>query len=245
MFKLKRMAFTLAEVLIALGLVGILSAVAIQTMKQNDHAAEFDALKNKSTMNIQASMHDAMYKVRAGEIITEGDPLIDASIDSLKAKVEDALVSKGEKPFPNAYIFDPDPDTVWEFKGMRDGVYFAIDTDKTKLTETSAVARVAIDVNAEAGPNNNGKDQLLLYMDKYGNLGIVPPPKTGCDEPEVWVAVCGACKNPADCASPKNWVGDGSTCECKCPSDKPHFYDGDCHECPKDDPHCDCTAPNE
>ena len=241
MFNLKRTAFTLAEVLIALGLVGILSVVAIQTMKQNDHVAEFEALKNKSVMNVQASMHDAMYKAKAGEIITEGD----ASIDSLKTKVEDALVTKGEMTLPNAYIFDPDPDTVWESKGMRDGVYFAIDTDKTKLTETSAVARVTIDVNAEAGPNKNGKDQLLLYMDKYGNLGIVPPPKTGCDEPEVWVAACGACKNPADCASPKNWVGDGSTCECKCPSDKPHFYDGDCHECPKDDPHCDCTAPNE
>ena len=52
MFNLKRTAFTLAEVLIALGLVGILSAVAIQTMKHNDHKSEFDALKNKSTMNI-------------------------------------------------------------------------------------------------------------------------------------------------------------------------------------------------
>ena len=55
MFNLKRTAFTLAEVLIALGLVGILSVVAVQTMKQNDHVAEFEALKNKSVMNVQAS----------------------------------------------------------------------------------------------------------------------------------------------------------------------------------------------
>ena len=68
MLRLKRVAFTLAEVLIALALIGILSAVAIQTMQQNDHKAEFDALKKKSVTNIQGSMRLALYEAKSSEI---------------------------------------------------------------------------------------------------------------------------------------------------------------------------------
>ena len=65
---LKRRGFTLAEVLIALLLVGILSSISIQTLRNRDNSAEYEALRNKAVTNIQGVMHEALYSTMSSEI---------------------------------------------------------------------------------------------------------------------------------------------------------------------------------
>ena len=57
---LKKKGFTLMEVLIALALVGVLSAVAIGVFKQRDNTTEYTSMRDKAVMNMQGVVKEGM-----------------------------------------------------------------------------------------------------------------------------------------------------------------------------------------
>ena len=66
------------------------------------------------------------------------------------------------------------------------------------------------------------------------------------------VCVEGICTPPAECSPPKSRL-DTNDCTCKCPTNKPHWYNNTCNKCPADSPHwynntcnkCPETKPEE
>ena len=69
----KQNGFTLVEILISLALVGVLSVVAINTLKTRDMSEEFTAKRDKAAMNIEGVIHQAMFDQKKDELVSIGD----------------------------------------------------------------------------------------------------------------------------------------------------------------------------
>ena len=176
--------FTLVEVLIALALVGVLSVVAINTLRTRDMSEEYTAKRDKAAMNIEGTVHQIMFDNRQDEIISFDDSFINKVNEHLKAGTSEI------GPL------------------MRDGSAYAI----TAVNEGDYVANLTIDVNGDIAPNSDNQDIYHYKVTKNGNLLLtsiapeyvapepepeptpepdpepVPPPKKDDDKP----VVCGS-----------------------------------------------------
>ena len=179
----KKRAFTLAEILIALALIGILSSVAIQTMRHRDSEDEYSALRGKSVINIQATMHQALFDQKAAEIYEDNG-------QTLWNDVVNRLDSRG------TYSGTIDGDgTPYTFHGMRDGAYFAY-TKYDGGQGSSVRYKISIDINGQTPPNKLGKDQVIWFMDKFGGMTPTPDENPCKDEPikkYYWGGDCHEC----------------------------------------------------
>lgn len=142
---LKKKGFTLMEVLIALALVGVLSAVAIGVFKQRDNTTEYTSMRDKAVMNMQGVVKEGMVLDRTDSLDT-----YDAAWDRVVEKL--GMVSL--------------PDGSY---ATRDGVVFsaAANTDPEK---SGYIAKVEMDVNGDKLPNMDDIDKYTYYLDRWGNL---------------------------------------------------------------------------
>ena len=169
----RRNGFTLTEILIALVLVGVLSAVAINTLRSRDMSEEFTAKRDKAIMNIQGVIKNTMFNERIEQL---------ASFDDIKDKVNEHLSARA------------DGDNLF----MRDGTMYSINT----VSDSSSpyVAELVIDTNGNTMPNSFGLDKYKYKLDLGGNLildentdnsnwsGINPPgdiPNGGGADPKL------------------------------------------------------------
>ena len=139
----RRNGFTLTEILIALVLVGVLSAVAINTLRSRDMSEEFTAKRDKAIMNIQGVIKNTMFNERIEQL---------ASFDDIKDKVNEHLSARA------------DGDNLF----MRDGTMYSINT----VSDSSSpyVAELVIDTNGNTLPNSFGLDKYKYKLDLGGNL---------------------------------------------------------------------------
>ena len=142
---MRKKGFTLTEILIALAIVGVLSAVAINTLRTRDMSEEYTAKRDKAVMNIQGSIREAMFNDSRMEL---------ASYDDVKDNVIKRL------------SFKQDGDEIT----MRDGTVFTVNTTDEDIDMDFYIAKVVIDVNGSALPNNDGVDKYTYKLDKNGNL---------------------------------------------------------------------------
>ena len=218
-----RKGFTLAEVLIALLLVGILSSISIQTLRNRDNTAEYEAIRNKAMTNVQGVLHEALYAKSSSEIFgdeTTGNykEIMDFLNNRLGAGTatisgkdlnDGAISAKGQK--------------------MRDGSYYAL----TAKSGGALVAELTIDVNGDKAPNKEGTDIFKYNVDKFGGvlLSSISGSETekSCKEkdptkPFMWKdGSCHACPENIP-----NLMSDGS-CQ-SCTSD--YYHHGGCQSCP-------------
>ena len=161
---LRRKGFTLAEVLIALLLVGILSSISIQTLRNRDNSAEYEALRNKAVTNIQGVMHEALYSTMSSEIFDKNFTEVWDRVDKRLSTDTGSIKSKdGAINITTSQV-------------MRDGVNYAY----TQKEGNSHVAEITIDVNGSKAPNEEGKDIFKYNMDKFGGILLATIP----DEPD-------------------------------------------------------------
>ena len=156
----RRSGFTLAEVLIALLLVGILSSISIQTLRNRDNSAEYEALRNKAVTNIQGVMHEALFTKKSSEIF-------DDNFETLWGEVNKRLsTDTGSIKSKDGAI------NITTSQVMRDGVNYAY----TPKEGNSHVAEITIDVNGSKAPNEEGRDIYKYSMDKFGNILLATLP---------------------------------------------------------------------
>ena len=137
----KQRGFTLVEILIALALVGILSIVAINTLRSRDLKEEYTAKRDKAVMNIQGVVKEAMFDGACIQL-SSYDDVKDNVLKRLKANVSGNDVL------------------------MRDGTVFTV----SAITDSYYVAEFVIDTNGDVSPNKEGYDIYKYKLDANGNM---------------------------------------------------------------------------
>ena len=176
----KRTGFTLAEVLITLGIIGVVAAMTIPTLISNTNGAQFKSAykKSLSTLNQAAIMNIALddYDFSSLRVVTEADPenpeqevtsTSDYGIETKKTMAyllknrlqsvsnfvyteEEAVQFSADE---NSILNNTSTDDYYSFS-FADGTTFSYNklAEKCK-TEDSANCFGFIDVNGKTGPN--------------------------------------------------------------------------------------------
>ncbi len=190
-------AFTLAEVLVTLGIIGVVSAMTVPTLMQNHQRKSYVTQLHK-TYNIisQATL----------QYINDRNALNlkEAGISSLDAV--DAWAKKYFKIVKDCGTDGSDCFAVGEYKKM-DGTAMPIFTRKDAryyvLADGTAVAfiyqnngiQVNLDINGKSGPNVVGRDTfpMMIYNDGTvddSNAEQTPPPYTDEQRDETFNSYC-------------------------------------------------------
>lgn len=184
--KVYKSAFTLAEVLITLGIIGVVAALTMPTLIQNHQRQVYVTGLKKAYSNIS----NAFSKMALDEDVTDwastncgneflaklNNAEVDAGVCFESIAKQFKVVSKG---LPNGYNMSGALERSAAFIST-DGMIFLFDCG-------GAWPNVFIDVNGLKGPNQAGRDMFGFYIDVTKNkiipFGIVT--NTG-DESEDW-----------------------------------------------------------
>ena len=161
----KQNAFTLAEVLITLGIIGVVAAMTMPSLLNATQGKQYVTAYKRAlaTMSQAGAMNYALEDV---------DFNTAPSVRSVLEKRMNVVKKSGTTLYFNDGSSIPLPDTV---KGCTDH------TDLTKNAEvsgsgTTAACKVLLDVNGDKGPNVNGKDRIYVVFTRQG---VVPGDDTG------------------------------------------------------------------
>ena len=133
--------FTLVEVLISLALIGVLSVVAINTLRNRDMSEEYTTKRDKAVMNIEGVIHQAMFDSQLEELI---------SLSNVTGAINDHL-----------YAGTSNGKSI-----MRDGTAYSL----AEKNEEDYVGELTIDVNGSIEPNIEGQDIYKFLLNRKGNL---------------------------------------------------------------------------
>lgn len=165
----KRNGFTLAEVLITLGIIGVVAAMTIPTLMSNTNGAQFKTAfkKSLSTLNQAAIMNVALDD-------TDFSSLVAPSSDNTGSKKLMSYILTNRLQSATAFTYSDDADVAFSsdedspLNGAKwkesesdftsytfaDGTTFSYKTDAASCTTAeSANCYGFIDVNGDAGPN--------------------------------------------------------------------------------------------
>lgn len=201
MIKLKHKAFTLAEVLITLGIIGIVAALTIPILiiKQQKASALSQLKKVYSVLNSTYERGKADYgsienwdlpEWNAGDYSTKWKTLYDNMLaQSLKVSrycgTEDDSPNIISQCWTSGYNIDGTPDALMGSPVRPDWycIYFIL-TDGTSIAMNSPTfyssniyrIRFFVDINGLKAPNTWGKDRFVFYVDNTtsSNYKLLP-----------------------------------------------------------------------
>ena len=175
----KRTGFTLAEVLITLGIIGVVAAMTIPTLISNTSGAQFKTAfkKSLSTLNQAAIMNIALDDYDFSAIAKPGEVADDGtgdqtewgentkktmayilknrlqSVTNFEYEEEDGLKFATASPLTTAFGGDTPAGEFYSFS-FADGTTFSYHKDAEKcVAEDTANCIGFIDVNGKTGPN--------------------------------------------------------------------------------------------
>lgn len=186
--------FTLAEVLITLGIIGIVAAMTIPTLmnKTNDAELKTAAKKAFSVANqaylMAANENGGSLGLYKASMNTQALVKFNALKSQLKVTNECAYNGHSQgKCWPRAGVglknYSVTGDTMVSNDGSQfmnvsfataDGMYWFIYT----YDDTTGTDDICIDINGEKGPNDWGKDAFCFIMDE----NTIKPKTTGFNE---------------------------------------------------------------
>lgn len=190
-----RDGFTLAEVLITLGIIGVVAAMTMPTLMNSTQGAQYKAAYKKAlsalsqgvTLNV-ALDGGSFADVVAGTAGEVTEPSGGDSVASLLSKRMNIVNHTSTSPYTggilgtNGSITDPDT-----FLFFNDGIMFAFKTadavaciGKNDSGQEAKLCEGIIDVNGTKGPNkvvacNAGSNAVATAKDTVGDDGTVTP----------------------------------------------------------------------
>jgi len=181
MYKFKR-AFTLAEVLITLLIIGVIASIVIPGLINDTKDAEYNAGVKKIYADLSAAVK--MIQVNNGGSIAVG--LGTASTDYVAFRNEFCNVMACAKKDTGTNIF---PSTAYKFyKSSGDWSLLNIGIDNTAILTNGTLLRfdsllgcnnrgvnvcgmIYVDLNGQKGPNMMGKDAYMFYVSRQNGTG--------------------------------------------------------------------------
>lgn len=168
--------FTLAEVLITLMIIGVVSVLTVPSLIQNTNKSQLEPKKNKIISALTQANKQLMYSKNVDTIIDAGyydGNYINELSDFLKISGEYALINNQKIIITaaNKDMITKDPDLIWYI--LSDGTAFNLgrpitNPDTTKPPHKVPITHVQVDINAGNGPNIVGKDKFVgisMYND--------------------------------------------------------------------------------
>ena len=187
---MKKFGFTLAEVLVTLGIIGVISALTIPTFVSNSenraHAAKLSATITAVEDAFSSMMaSDAVQEFAETEFVqapTAANLGLHLKLSGNAASIGDYY---GASPTittlssPGASLL-PDFDIIFQLKNgallfydeSENATISVEDAEADGLVINESVATLAIDVNGDEGPNRWGRD---IFQFMVGNDGILYP----------------------------------------------------------------------
>lgn len=198
----RKLAFTLAEVLITLGIIGIIAALTLPALIQKQQERETIVRLKKFYSVISEAVK--MAELQNGSIeswgwssnsldTTGAQNFINILSPSLKI-IKNCGIKKNEGCFPkntaykylngkDYYTYD-NTDTLAKAK-LNDGTMIAVENYSacksvigTSRELKSVCGTIVIDINGEKAPNQLGKDTFWFWITKYGVIPFGVPEST-------------------------------------------------------------------
>ena len=174
----KNKAFTLAEILITLSVIGVIAAIILTTVINNKNKQEYFSKLQKTYSTLSQATNMIISK--------EGSPFGDGGwalslneiLEQYKTylsniKVCDVGHDCFSKEFKLLGLNRNDAD--WSSFGTRKGFIMA-DGTQVLIWSSNGLIRMIVDINGEKGPNKYGLDGFWFYV---GKNGLYP---RGCEE---------------------------------------------------------------
>lgn len=183
-YNIKKLAFTLAEVLITLGIIGVVAAITIPILYSVYEEQQYNTGCKKAFQTISNALG----------IVLSKDNYIDANSGDTALRTEFANAMTFIKTGAQNQIFVDSKNTaIWYqfYKSIPAAVYppFAAGSASAILSDGSYIgfssradcntvnicADIAIDINGAAGPNTVGKDFYYFLLKKKNNTFKIEP----------------------------------------------------------------------
>ncbi len=201
--KAKKSAFTLAEVLVTLGIIGVVSAMTVPSLMQNyqrqSYVTQLHKIYNETSQALMKYQNDknAVNLTEAG--IRSNDDLAKFVTDYFKVVqtcTSTANCFADEYKSLSGVDFNGMDKTVKSFvlaSGASIRPNYAVDGDK--------LFQIQVDINGKKGPNIHGRDLFYLFVYNNGLIDDrgVSAPMTETQREESFKTRCKAVSNVGGC----------------------------------------------
>ena len=170
----KKFAFTLAEVLITLGVIGIVAALTFPSLIQK-HQERILITQLKESYSILSQAITLTY-TDVGYTFSYADFLKHLQINKLCEQTYEGCANKARTDVTGSrtrYFGSSDTQVLrYIYANLSNGTIIRMDNKdmdcSEALTSDNSCGEVSIDVNGENGPNALGKDVFYFYFTKKG-----------------------------------------------------------------------------
>ena len=168
-------AYTLAEVFLALGVIGVLSAITLPTLMQDTSNSQVEPKLNKIQSVIVQANKDILYRNGADSLLETGFFTGFSTVsDDYYNELNRTLKMTGSYTIP--LISAEGASKVEKFYQINDGTAFKLvldnilNLDLSKKTHKTVIGKYIIDINGRGKPNEYGRDIFELYAMNDGSI---------------------------------------------------------------------------
>ena len=182
--KYRRVAFTLAEVLITLGIIGVVAAVTLPTLVANYQKTVWvnQLKKTYTTLNEgfkQMAASEGCTTLRCADISEDS---LDTEFDFTKAKTKEKFVKTFK--LENVYVGGVPSNSIYNYKmkTLSGDERDSFTEDESSLVGTTSSGEIIsygsliiVDINGLKSPNTLGRDIFVFSVFNFNNTVMVAP----------------------------------------------------------------------
>ena len=166
---MKKRGFTLAEILVSLGVIGVVSALTLPTFISNTQTRTHETTANTSVMAIENAIgnifaQDGANTLNETEIVNIPDNVADTDTGKFLTRLDEFLKSN-ENVDRN---LNPNPNGTPRM--LKNGSIASFDIDDIDAEANDIAGTVTIDTNGAARPNINNIDRFTYNLMGNGEL---------------------------------------------------------------------------
>ena len=170
---MRKLGFTLAEVLITLVIIGVIAAMTVPTLMNNTNSQEFRSALKKAISSINQAI-EREYAVDGNTLgdIEQANLLSDVFKQNLQVIEDSYSISKGDLSGQSAFV-------------TADGMFFVINgftPGSCDFENEDVCGSIYVDVNGEKGPNKktttSAHPRDIYFIQLYNQRAVAGDPAT-------------------------------------------------------------------